>query len=196
MYKEVTGNLITLAKEGNYDVISHGCNCWNSMGAGIAPQMADAFGCNKFPMESAEFEGNVNKLGQIDIGDSYVKKGEGVVAYAKEVTLKPNLIDKGYRRMKVVNAYTQFGFGINHTNGTIAPVDYEAITLCLRKMNYRFLGADIGLPQIGSGLAGGDWVRIKKIIQTELRDCNVTVVIYKPEAIEVISSEPNFIKHL
>lgn len=29
-------------------------------------------------------------------------------------------------------------------------------------------------------LAGGDWDRIKEIIQEELKDCEVTVVIYKP----------------
>jgi O-acetyl-ADP-ribose deacetylase (regulator of RNase III) len=34
------------------------------------------------------------------------------------------------------------------------------------------------MPKIGAGLAGGDWNRIKKIIQTELKDCKVTIVIY------------------
>ena len=37
-----------------------------------------------------------------------------------------------------------------------------------------------GIAAIGAGLAGGDWNRIKAIIQTELKDCDVTVVIYKP----------------
>ena len=40
-----------------------------------------------------------------------------------------------------------------------------------------FSGKHIGLPKIGAGLAGGDWNIIKKIIQTELKDCKVTVVI-------------------
>ena len=48
----------------------------------------------------------------------------------------------------------------------------------MRKMNHVFKGKHIGLPQIGAGLAGGDWNRIKNIIQTELTDCKVTVVIY------------------
>jgi O-acetyl-ADP-ribose deacetylase (regulator of RNase III) len=59
------------------------------------------------------------------------------------------------------------------------PLDYEALTLCLRKINKIFSGKKIGLPQIGSGLAGGNWNRIQSIIQQELRDCDVTVVIYK-----------------
>jgi hypothetical protein len=33
---------------------------------------------------------------------------------------------------------------------------------------------------IGAGLGGGNWNRIKEIIRYGLRDCKVTVVIYKP----------------
>ena len=58
------------------------------------------------------------------------------------------------------------------------PVDYEAIVLCMRKINHIFKGKHIGLPMIGAGLAGGSWSSIRQIIQTELKDCNVTVVIY------------------
>ena len=32
----VKGDLIKSAKEGQFDVIIHGCNCFNTMGAGIA----------------------------------------------------------------------------------------------------------------------------------------------------------------
>ena len=35
----VKGCLIELAVEGNFDVIVHGCNCFNTMGAGIAKQI-------------------------------------------------------------------------------------------------------------------------------------------------------------
>jgi len=41
-----------------------------------------------------------------------------------------------------------------------------------------FAGKHIGLPLIGAGLAGGDWDRIRVIIKKELKDCNVTVVIF------------------
>jgi O-acetyl-ADP-ribose deacetylase (regulator of RNase III) len=49
----------------------------------------------------------------------------------------------------------------------------------MRKINHTFKGKHIGLPKIGAGLAGGDWNRIKTIIQTELKDMKVSVVIYK-----------------
>ena len=44
MINYVDGDLIKLAKEAKFDVIVHGCNCLSTMGAGIAPQMAAAFG--------------------------------------------------------------------------------------------------------------------------------------------------------
>lgn len=38
-WNEIKGNLIKLSKEGNFDVIAHGCNCKKNMGAGIALQI-------------------------------------------------------------------------------------------------------------------------------------------------------------
>ncbi len=152
-YNEVHGDLIALAKEGKFDVIVHGNNCFCNMGAGIAVAMAKEFGCNNYKLEDPATKGDMNKLGQIEF--------------------RPYQIPKvGY--VTVVNAYTQYSPGIH-----LKPFDYEAMALCMRKMNYRFSGAHIGMPMIGAGLAGGDWERIKNIIQTELKDCNITVVIYK-----------------
>jgi O-acetyl-ADP-ribose deacetylase (regulator of RNase III) len=50
----------------------------------------------------------------------------------------------------------------------------------MRKLNSEFAGKHIGMPKIGAGLAGGNWNRIETIIETELRDCKVTIVNYKP----------------
>jgi O-acetyl-ADP-ribose deacetylase (regulator of RNase III) len=41
--KYIDGDLIKLAQEGKFDVIGHGCNCFHTMGAGIAKSMAYAF---------------------------------------------------------------------------------------------------------------------------------------------------------
>lgn len=43
MYKEIKGDLIKLALEGEFDVIAHGCNCFCTMGAGIAVAMKNTF---------------------------------------------------------------------------------------------------------------------------------------------------------
>lgn len=162
-YNEIDGNLITLAKKGEFDVITHGCNCFCVMGAGIAPQMAKAFGCDQarglFKWEAKEFEGDINKLGNIEYYPMNIGPAKTVI---------------------VVNSYTQYHYGLNHIDGLAKPLDYEALTLCLKKINFHFKGKKIGLPKIGAGLAGGDWNRIKKIIQTELRSCEIFVVNYVP----------------
>jgi O-acetyl-ADP-ribose deacetylase (regulator of RNase III) len=170
-YNEVEGDLIKLAKQAKFDVIAHGCNCHSNMGAGIAPQMARAFGADKFEME--RWGSTIEKLGCIDF-ETFVL-GENAIWSLDDADNKKNEPE-----LSVVNAYTQFNYGRNHADGTAKPLDYEALTLCMRKINKVFKGKHIGLPKIGAGLAGGDWEVIKKIIQTELLDCKVTVVVYKP----------------
>lgn len=171
MINYVDGDLIKLAKEGKFDVIVHGCNCMSTMGAGIAPQMAKEFGCDKFEMET--WGPNINKLGNIDYVTLYWEDDNHWTKYPDEngewVSFKLN----------VVNAYTQYKYGRNHLDGLAKPFDYEAFTLCMRKMNHTFKGLHIGMPKIGSGLAGGDWNRIETIIENELKDMKVTVVNYK-----------------
>lgn len=175
-YNEIDGNLIQFALNGTFDVITHGCNCFCQMGAGIAPQMAKAFGCNQFRQE-IEIPGDINKLGNIDCGTSYLKEGFKPLVYTSKI-IKKCLIADGYKELTVINSYTQYHYGKNHNDGVEKPINYNALSLCLQKINHLFKGKHIGLPKIGAGLAGGDWVKIKQIIQRELIDCNVTVVIF------------------
>jgi O-acetyl-ADP-ribose deacetylase (regulator of RNase III) len=157
-YNEVTGNLITLALDGKFDVIAHGCNCFCQMGAGLAPQMAKHFDADLFPMEHSDRKGDMTKLGNIESQFHYLTGA-----------------NKG---VYIVNCYTQYGFGRNHVEGTDIPLDYSALNLCFKKMNNKFRGMHIGLPQIGCHLAGGDWNVVKDMIQKLFKDCDVTVVIY------------------
>lgn len=157
MYKEIDGDLIELALAGSFDVIAHGCNCFCLQGAGIALQMCEVFNTNTFLLESSG-KGFIDKLGCIDSETIRTTK----VINGRKV--------KSSIELTVVNAYTQYQPGAN--------LDYEALTLCLRKMNHEFKGKHIGLPQIGCGIAGGDWNVVKLLIKQELKDCDVTVVIY------------------
>lgn len=156
----IQGNLISIAQEGKFDVIIHGCNCFNNMGSGLAPQMAKAFGCDKFPMESERYKGDINKLGQINY--------KQFISFDSKV---PNLT--------VINAYTQYWPG-KPSPGCSIPLDYDALRLCLRKVNYTFKGQHIGLPWIGCGLAKGNQDIVAQIISEELTDMQVTIVEYKP----------------
>jgi O-acetyl-ADP-ribose deacetylase (regulator of RNase III) len=169
MYQEVTGNLIKMALEGQFDVIAHGCNCHSVMGAGLAPQMAKMFGCDQFEMEL--WGSTIEKLGNIDY-TTFALTDVG------PINLDDYEVHTHHHELIVVNAYTQYNYGKNHKDGSLRPADYEAITLCMRKMNSVFKGKHIGLPLIGAGLAGGDWEVIKNIIQTELVDCDITIVHY------------------
>lgn len=150
-YTEIEGDLIKLALEGKFDVIAHGCNCFCKMKRGLAPQMAAAFGCDKYPLEEAPFTGDFQKLGTIQYQPKWITKG--------------NLLC-------VVNCYTQY-----HWDTETKPLDYAALELCLKKMNYLFKGKHVGLPYvIGAHLAGGDPIVIKEMIKVQLKDCDVTLV--------------------
>src|SRR5690606_27601150 len=144
MYNKINGDLISLAKEGKFDVIVHGCNCFCTMGAGLAPQMAKNFGADRFYLENSNYKGNINKLGQISYGTTYIKDGEIPRIY---LTPKDNLTltNNGFKKLEVVNAYTQYNPGKD--------LDYNALILCLKKINHMFKGKHIGLPKIGAGIA-------------------------------------------
>jgi O-acetyl-ADP-ribose deacetylase (regulator of RNase III) len=159
--KEIKGDLIKLALEGNFDVIAHGCNCFCTMGAGIAPKMAKTFGCDEFKYERSIYKGDINKLGCIDYEEGEIKDPQGL-----------------YFSLFVINAYTQYYYGKN-SPGCERPLDYSALELCMRKINHTFAGKHIGLPKIGCGLAGGQWKIVKGIIEKEFSDCEITVVIYE-----------------
>lgn len=60
--KYISGNLITLAKEGKFDIIVHGCNCFNTMGSGIAREIKENFPI-AWEADQATKKGARSKLG-------------------------------------------------------------------------------------------------------------------------------------
>jgi O-acetyl-ADP-ribose deacetylase (regulator of RNase III) len=150
--KTVEGDLITLALEGQFDVIVHGCNCFCTMGAGIARAIQEEFP-EAYAADLVTIKGDRNKLG--DFSFATVKRDE------HEIT--------------IVNGYTQF-----HFHGDSLLVDYDAVQRLFKKVRQQFTGKRIGYPKIGAGLAGGDWQRIAGIIDQELAGEDHTLVIYVP----------------
>lgn len=148
--KTLNGNLITLAKNGHFDCIVHGCNCLNTWGAGIAFQMKQHFP-EAYDVDRHTIKGYKAKLGN----------------YTKH-QYPSGLI--------IINAYTQYRPGPNPLEE-----NYQAITDVFLKIKEKFSGMRIGIPAIGSGLAGGDFDTIYKIIEDVMGDEDVTMVIYKPE---------------
>ena len=146
--KEIKGDLIALAKAGEFDVIVHGCNCFCTMGAGIAKSIRANF-VKAYMVDQKTAYGNVLKLGTITTY-FYVQP----------------------RPLVIVNAYTQYDF--NGPNN----VDYLAIKHCFQKIKTTFPGKRIGYPKIGAGLAGGNWDIISSLIDKELEEEDHTVVIW------------------
>ena len=152
--KTTKGDLLKLAAAGEFDVIAHGCNCFCTMGAGIAKGVAALFP-QALEADRQTAKGDRTKLGTCTLAE---------VSTAAD------------GRLVVVNAYTQF-----HYRGRGDKADYEAIRSCMRWIAANYPPpARIGLPKIGAGLAGGNWPRIERIIEEELAGCDVTVVKYQP----------------
>ena len=70
----------------------------------------------------------------------------------------------------IINAYTQYNYGFGKTN-----CDYEAIRNVFTKLNTDYKGKVLCIPKIGAGLAGGDWKKIKKIINEVTPDIEIDV---------------------
>lgn len=155
----VQGDLIKLALLGKFDVITHGCNCFCTMGAGIAVPMAKTFGVDKYTLEHPSKRGSISKLGNIETKLQSFPSGN----------------------LYVVNSYTQYYYGKNHKDGMQAPLDYAALELCFRKINHCFKGLKLGLPLIGCGLAGGNLERVLKLMKDTLTDVDLTVVAFSTE---------------
>lgn len=134
------GNVVHMAEEGQFDVLVHGCNCVNTMGAGVARQVKavwpEAFDADtKYCTRSREMLGTYSAAVVRDAG-------------------------RGYCALTVINAYTQFAPG----NGEDV-FDYGAFSDVLERLHRDFPDKIIGMPAIGCGLAGGDKERILNIIR-------------------------------
>ena len=64
----IRGNLITLAKQGEFDIVAHGCNCFCTMGAGIAKSIKQSFP-EAYAADSCTKKGDKRKLGTCTYAD-------------------------------------------------------------------------------------------------------------------------------
>lgn len=154
------GDLLEYAASGRFDVIVHGCNCFCIMGGGIAASISSRFPA-ALKADRETVKGDRAKLG------SYTSATISIDSTTKT--------DRA--SFTIVNAYTQYMYG--STKEMPTPCDYDAIDKVMTRINQDFAGKSIGLPQLGAGLAGGDWKRIEGIIKGRLTNCDVTVVLFR-----------------
>lgn len=142
--KTVKGNLIELAKQGEFNVIAHQANCFCTMRSGIAPQIADNF-YSAFREDADTQRGDRGKLGDFTVG----KEKSGLLVF---------------------NLYGQYGW--DKTQGNYG-TDEKALISALNKMRNELVSRAttfgstyrIGFPKIGCGLGGGNWDNIQKAIE-------------------------------
>jgi O-acetyl-ADP-ribose deacetylase (regulator of RNase III) len=130
----IQGDLISFAEavektnDDNQIAVVHGCNCFCTMGSGLAKQIRD-----RYP---AAYE-----------ADQKTKKGDrsklGTYSHAK---ISDSLV--------VINAYTQYNYGRDINT---VYVDYESVGEVFAKIAQDFPNHALLIPKIGAGLANGDW---------------------------------------
>lgn len=137
----------------NADIIAHGVNCKGAFGAGVAAIVA-----RKYPKARHYYQDKFEEDGW-RIGDVQFVKVLGKQEY-------------------IANCTTQHNFGSNDSIPGFH-VDYDAIRSCMEKVkefakNNNF---SVGMPKIGSGLAGGNWDMIKSILDEVFHDHDATVYV-------------------
>lgn len=149
MSKIIKGDLIHLFKQGEFDVIVHGCNCFCTMGSGIAKQLKKHFPQIE-QVDKSTISGDISKLGNTTVTSVQLENNIGII----------------------VNGYTQYRYGTQAIQA-----DYAAIRRVFKFIKNNYRGKRIGYPKIGAGLAGGDWNIINEIISEELKGENHTLVV-------------------
>lgn len=133
------------------DVLVHGCNCFCTMGSGVA-KFVKQYYPEAYSIDRLTEYGNKNKLGTYSIA-GYIKHH-----------FYPE------RKITIINAYTQYS-----TFGREDLFEYDAFRTVLRKIKDAFSEYTICMPKIGAGLAGGDWNRIEQIINEVFDDKEIVV---------------------
>jgi O-acetyl-ADP-ribose deacetylase (regulator of RNase III) len=129
MLKHAKGNLLDLAEAGEFDVVVQGCNCFNTMGGGIAREIRERYP-HVAEVDAETVRGDYRKLGN----------------WTRAV-----VVEEPKYAFTIINAYTQY----NMSTGEDV-FEYTAFQLILEKLTFVYPGKRIGLPYIGMGLAGGN----------------------------------------
>lgn len=145
----ITGDLIKEATEKPMiDVLVHGCNCFCTMGGGIALQIKKIFP-EAYLEDQNTISGDKNKLGTYT---SY--------------TYHYNYAPIKRHHLTVVNAYTQYRFGKQKDT---CYFDYTAFEKLVIQFNSDFKGKIVAMPWIGCGLAGGNKNKVLDILNKNVK---------------------------
>lgn len=146
--KVISGDAIKLFKSGDFDAFGHGCNCFCTMGRGIAKQV----------------KAELNPLYQVDV--NFGQRG----SWKKLGTFTSHEFEFGLG----FNLYTQYTFWDKSKMLDYEAVErcFKAVNDDMKQRGLKTLV----IPKIGAGLAHGDWKLISNLIDINTRDIDITVV--------------------
>ena len=142
------GCIIRAARSGEVNVILHCCNCFHTMGAGVAKVIRDEWP-GVLKVDLATPRGDRSKMGSY----SYHQQG-GLV---------------------IINLYAQYRYSRLRKQSLEYPALRRALRSAAERLRaWKEKGVDvrIGYPLLGCGLAGGSWEQVKEILDEELEGLN------------------------
>lgn len=152
MIKEIKGNIL----DTHCKLIAHGVNCQGVMGSGVAKALYE-----KWPEVKEDYLAYVN---------NYKTTADALLGRVVPIKTTDNKI--------VYNCFTQQNYGYD---GKQVYLSYEALhevlltlLICIENRNE----TEIAIPKIGCGLAGGNWEKVKELIETVFKDSGITVNVY------------------
>jgi len=143
------------------DIIAQCCNCFNTMGAGVAAAIAQEYP-EAVEADNETKKGDKSKLGSLSL------------CVVKDPTTHKNQAIKA-----IANLYGQFGFARDNR-----AVNYEAMYSALVEFRDKLKPAvkTVAFPyKMGCGLAGGDWRIVEKMIEVVFDGTTFDVLICKYE---------------
>jgi len=146
MLKHEKGDLLALARDGKFHIIVHGCNCFETMGSGIARQIREEYPEAYEADKKFSFAGDYNKLGNYSV-----------------------MLGKQFN---IINAYTQYAFNRGVANDDV--FEYISFAMILQKLAKSYPTCNIGFPYIGMGLAGGEQEVIIGMLEDFAREVSET----------------------
>lgn len=143
------GNLVDAWLKGEVNALIHCCNCFNTMGSGIALEVRKRIP-GAFAVDNATQAGDMDKLG-------------GYTMYTDN------------RGSVVFNVYGQYRYGRDrkHLDEDALREGLEGVNDFLSFCS--FVDWKIGIPRIGCGSAGGDWNVVKEVVKNTIGHYNVFV---------------------
>lgn len=143
-----TEDIISAAKRGDFNVLVHQCNCFNTFGAGVARAIKKEFP-EAYEADLCTIKGDKNKLGLLTY--TYIEKYD----------------------LYIFNLYGQY----HYSRSNIA-TDYNALDSALSLMVGILASLDsvkIGAVKLGCGLGGGDWSKVLPLMEHHLSSFDVTI---------------------